>query len=269
MFSTKSRTLVASLILTLGAACAGPAALTGKENAEAAYNKAVGNLKNGEYPDALAAFADVKAKFPYSKYAALADLRLADTHFEQGKFLEAVDAYRQFIKMHPTHQEIPYALWRIAESDFKQAPDAWWFLPPPEERDQSTVRLAISAYQDVIDRYPQSEYAPQARAKIDDCHRLLAEHELYVAKFYWKHEKWQAAAARAEGLAKDYPNLGFDAEALLLAVRARTNAGDAELARNAGQRLVAKFPQSAEAAEAQNLMRKLPAQPSPTAPVGG
>lgn len=268
-FINSCRLWVSLLVLTSVGACAGPDALLAKnKNAEAAYDKAINDLKDGAYPEALAGFAEVKTKFPYSKYAALSDLRIADTHFARDKFIEAIDAYRQFVKMHPAHDQVPYAMWRIGESYAAQTPEDWWFMPPVAEKDQADVRLAVSAYQDFIDHYPASEYVPKAREKIIACRRRLADHELYVAEFYWKRDKWQAAAARAEGIAKDYPDVGLGAQALLLAAQARVKAGEPALARIAAQKLLETYPKSNEAKTGELLLRTLPPA-SPTSPSSG
>lgn len=261
MLFPRTRGFVALVALVVVGGCAGAGAFgRGKtQTAEDAYNEAMEDLQDGIYPEALRGFAGVKAKFPYSRFAALADLRVADTHFEQGKHVEAIDAYRQFVKLHPNHDDVPYAMLRIGDAYFEQAPDDWWFLPPSAEKDQANVKLAITAYDDLVERYPKSEQAAKGREALAVARRRLAEHELYVAKFYWKREKYRAAANRAEGLVTRFSGLGFDVEALWLAARAHAKAGETTAARAAAQRLVDKFPQSAEAGEAQSLLRELTA----------
>ena len=265
----KSRILILGVFAALVSGCAAASALGrgAAKTPEEAYQRAVDDLADGLYPEAISGFADVKTKFPYSKLAALADLRTADTYYEQGKFLEAIDAYRQFMKLHPNHAEAPYAMWRIAESYREQIPEDWWFLPPASEKDQGNTRLAISAYRDMIDRYPTSEHAQKSRDKLAECRKKLAEHELYVAHFYWKRGKYPASAARAEGLVREYGGLGLDPEALLLAARARKLAGQLAEARADAEKLVTQFPQASEAAGAKDLLAELPA-PAP-APTGG
>lgn len=266
MLSVRTRSLGAILSLLL-ASCAGTLSHGKGKTAEELYKNAMEDLHDSLYPEALQGFSEIKAKFPYSKYAALADLRSADTHYERGKYVEAIDAYRQFMKLHPTHEEVPYAMFRIGEAYAKQAPEDWFFMPPAAEKDQANTRLAISAYQDVIDRYPKAEYAEKARQRLAECKRVLAEHELYVAKFYWHREKWRAAANRAEGVVRDYGGSKLDPEALLLAARAFGRAGDANEARADAQKLLEKFPTSSEAADAKKLLAELPppAAPAPAA----
>jgi outer membrane protein assembly factor BamD len=258
------------VVSLLVASCAGTLGHGKGKTAEELYKNASEDLKDSLYPEALQGFSDVKAKFPYSKYAALADLRTADTHFERGKYVEAIDAYRQFMKLHPNHEEVPYAMFRIGEAYAKQAPEDWFFMPPAAEKDQANTRLAISAYQDAIDRHPKSEYAAKAKERLAECKRVLAEHELYVAQFYWKNEKWRAAANRAEGVVRDYGGSRLDPEALLLAARALGRAGDAAEARADALKVIERFPTTSEAAQAKKLLGELPPAPAPApAPAQG
>ncbi len=243
------------------AACAGSNANRPEgDDAEAMYQRAMADLEDGLFPEALAAFAEVKTKHPYSKYAALADLRIADTHFERAKYLEAIDAYRQFLKLHPNHPESAYCYFRIGEAYFEQIPKDWWFLPPAAEKDQENTRRAITAFKDVLDRYPKDAYAEKARESLQEARRKLADHEMYVAQFYWKRERHLAAAQRAEGLVRDYSGLGLDAEALWLALEARKELGDTAKVREHAERLVREHPGTSQAQDAQQILEDLGAQ---------
>lgn len=250
--------ITAGLTLTL-VGCATTLIRGTPKTAEDQYAQAMEDLASSLYPEATQGFTDLKTKFPYSKFAALADLRIADTNFERGKFVEAVDGYRAFLKLHPNHEEAPYAMFKIGEAYFEQIPGDWWFLPPSAEKDQGNTRLAISAYRDFLGRYPASKHADDGKRRLDDCRRKLADHEMYVAQFYMKHERWAAAAGRAEGLVRDYPNLGLDAAALWLAAEARFLANEPEAARTSAERLQKDFPSTSEAARAAELLQKLAA----------
>jgi outer membrane protein assembly factor BamD len=255
------------------------------------------DLSDGLYPEALSGFTGLKAKYPYSKYASLADLRIADTHFERGKFLEAIDAYRAFLKYHPSHPQAVYAMFRIAEAHREQIPSDWWFLPPSAEKDQASTRLAIAAYRDLLARYPNQQETDKGRGKLeacrakvashpeteeappevekcralidqqtlvergalhlDECRRKLADHEIYVARFYFERQRYKAAAARAEGLLADYGGLGLDPQALWLAARARLALQENDVARDKLERLRREFPESNEAGDAAALLGRL------------
>lgn len=221
------------------------------------YAQAVADLKDSLYPEALDGFETIKARFPYSKYAALSDLRIADVHYERQAYVEAVDAYRNFLKYHPTHSEAPYAMFRIAEAYQQQMPTDFFFLPPSNEKDQAQTKLAISAFKDMLSRYPQSEYAEKANEKLDECRKHLGEHELYVARFYFKREKWVASAARAEGILRDYPGLGLDAEALWIAGKSRYSQKELVEARVHLTKLEAEYADTSEAKKGKSVLEEM------------
>lgn len=229
------------------------------------YDVGMEDLNDGLYPEAISGFTDLKTKYPYSKYAALADLRIADTHFERGKFVEAIDAYRTFLKFHPNHSEAPYAMFRIGEANYEQIPTNWWFLPPGAEKDQGSTKLAITAYRDMLARYPDADAASDARKRLDECRRKLADHELYVARFYYDRDRYKAASGRAEFLLKNYSGLGLDSEALLLVARSKRALNDYDGARDAATKLKTEHPESGEASKAEALLDGLPppAKPQP------
>ncbi|MFH0903049.1 MAG: outer membrane protein assembly factor BamD [Pseudomonadota bacterium] len=288
-----------TLLFLLGlllSACATTLLRGAAQNAQQAYDVAMEDLDDGLFPEAIAGFSEVKAKYPYSQYVALADLRIADMHFARGKFIEAIDAYRVFLKLHPSHAEAAYAMFRIAEANFEQIPEDWWFLPPSAEKDQGNTRLAISAYRDLVARFPNLEHSDKGKARLatcrekietpvadtndverescrvalaqqqlivdavarlDECRRKLADHEIYVARFYFGRRQYVAAATRADALLRDYTGLGLDAAALLLSARSRLQLGEDQVARENLQRLTKDFSDAEEAEDAQELLRQL------------
>lgn len=224
---------------------------------DALYEAAVDDLESGLYPEALKQLAEIKAKFPYSRFAALADLRTADTHFKRNKYQEAIDAYRNFLKFHPNHDEAAYAMFRIGEAYHEQIPGDWWFMPPAAEKDQASTRMAISAYQDMLARFDKDPMAATAVERLNACRRKLADHEIYVARFYFTRARYTAAALRAEGLLHDYPGLGLDKDALWLAGKSRFEQGDPVAAAVALRRLSTEFAETQEGRDAAALLEKL------------
>src|SRR5258706_13125467 len=128
MNSNKSL-LCASLVLVVGAAIAigcgggkGGAAAEYSVSAQKNYDKGVKELDAKDWVAASKYFGFIKSRFPYSKYAVLAELRLADAEFGAEQFLEAIDSYRLFIKFHPTHEMVAngYTSFRIGPADYNQ-----------------------------------------------------------------------------------------------------------------------------------------------------
>lgn len=220
------------------------------------------NMESGLYPEAIQGFSEVKSKYPYSKLAVLADLRTADVQFRRGNHSEAIDAYREFLKLHPRHEDAPYAMLQIGEAYFEQIPGDWWILPPPAEKDQASTRRAITAYRDMLARYPQDPLATKAQARLDECRRKLADHELYVAQFYLRHEHYRAAATRAEGLIQDYPGLGLDSAALWIVARSMQTLGEAAAARAALERLTREHGDTTEGQRAAEVLRQMSGAPT-------
>src|SRR5512142_2648389 len=110
------RPLAAALLLLALAACSKHVTFSGEAKLmptpEENYKAGQELLKDGSYSDAQKFFDYVKTKFPFSKYAALSDLRTADSKFQQGQFAEAADAYANFVKLHPSHEDVDYAEFR-------------------------------------------------------------------------------------------------------------------------------------------------------------
>src|SRR5689334_6586420 len=113
-------------------------------SAQKNYEKGLKELEHGDWVAASKYFGFIKSRFPYSKYAVLAELRLADAEFGAEQYLEAVDSYKMFVKFHPTHEMVAngYASLRIAEAYYEMLPGDYWILPPSYEKDQSSVEDA-------------------------------------------------------------------------------------------------------------------------------
>lgn len=187
--------------------------LTAKQN----YERGLTELKDENYPEALRYFTYVKQKFPFSKYAALAELAAADTEFERGSYQEAIDAYKSFLRLHPKHEKVAegYVSFRIAEAYVKEMPDDWFLIPPSFEKDQSAVLDALRELNSLIDRFPDSKYLKQARDYRRGVLRRLIDHEVFVARFYLDRGHPKGAILRIKEALRRYPDSGRDAELLL------------------------------------------------------
>src|SRR5512138_976342 len=144
MISNKLASLVAAATLVIAAAVgcggkSGSAAVEYSVSAAKNYEKGLKELETKDWIAASKYFGFIKTRFPYSKYAVLAELRLADAEFGAEQYLEAIDSYRLFIKFHPTHEMVAngYASFRIGEGYYKQLPWDFWLFPPSYEKDQS------------------------------------------------------------------------------------------------------------------------------------
>ena len=186
-----ARLLVITLLAVapLAAGCGaktGTGAVDYSVSAQKNYARGLEQLGDTQWVAAAKYFAFIKSRFPYSKYAVLAELRLADAEFGAEQYLEAIDSYRLFIKFHPTHEMVAngYASFRIGEAYYKQLPGDFWLFPPSFEKDQSATEDAATELKSFLDKYPASPYRDKAKEIVVRVGKRLADHEWYVARYY-------------------------------------------------------------------------------------
>jgi outer membrane protein assembly factor BamD len=228
-----------------------------KPSAEENYQAGVELIQDKSYPESEKFFEYVKTKFPFSKYAALSELRLADAKFAQDRFPEAVEAYEQFVKLHPTHEDVDYARFRAGLAHFKDSPSNFVLFPPAHEKDQRQLEKAAAALTLFLEKHPNSRYAPEGRKVLTQANARLAEHEWYVAEYYFKRKRWAGAAGRYEALVDKFPGTPHEAEALLKLAQAALALDEKHRARTALQRLIVKHPQDPRRAEAEKRLAEL------------
>jgi outer membrane protein assembly factor BamD len=253
---------VVVVTIAITAACGGKAGDSAVEysvSAQKNYEKGLAMLEAKDWVAASKYFGFIKSRFPYSKYAVLAELRLADAEFGAEQYLEAIDSYRLFIKFHPTHEMVAngYASYRIGEAYYKQLPGDFWMFPPSYEKDQSATEDAANELKTFMDKYPDSPYRAKAKEILVKVGKRLADHEWYVARYYWDRGKPMGTVIRLRRLLERYRGVGYDEEALWLLGRAYVSVGMPDRARTAWQELVAKHPRSERADDARTALASL------------
>ncbi len=189
--------------------------LTYTEDARKAYDEAMDSFREKDWESARALFSELKKLFPQSRFARLAELRLADIDFAQEKFTEAIGSYRTFVTNHRHDREVEYARYRLAKALYFDVDDTV-FLPPAEERDQGTASEAHRELRSFLKQYPRSRYRRDVDYMLDVVTGRLVRHELYVARYYRRLDNFDAALARIDYATRNFPESGLDAEALLL-----------------------------------------------------
>lgn len=250
-----------SLLLVLATLGCSHASLTGEPRygraAEDDYKSGQQELKSRNYVEATKFFEHVRTKYPFSRYAALSELRLADVKYDQDRFIEAGEAYQAFVRLRPGHEEVDYAAFRVALSHWKDGPSDFFLYPPPFEKDQTQVKDAAKAFEDFLKKYPASTYRPEAERLLARARHLLVEHEWYVAQFYAKRNHWAGAANRLEGLVKNYPDSPREPAALLDLAAAYLKLDERFRAQQALQRLIVEHPKDPRRPEAERLLASL------------
>lgn len=232
----RSLWLALSLFVLTLSACGGVERKRGESPAEELYLKGVDAQADEDFLTATELFRSVKTKFVYTRFAALAELRLADVQFDQGRFVEAISLYQSFIQGRPNHREVSYATWRVAESYFKQRPSDFFLMPPSHERDRGPTRDALRALAHYLSRFPEGEHVKEAKRYQTACRTTLAEYELYVARFYRSQGSISAAEGRYKVIIKafeDVPALWRESAEELLAIYRRQDKREEASALNA------------------------------------
>lgn len=163
----------------------------------------------GNYNEAVKNFKIILDEHPFSAQAMLAELKAADAHYYNKQYAEAKTLYKAFEERHPTNEAIPYVMFQIGMCDYSRSDRI--------DRDVSGPQEAIKSFTRLINAYPQSPYAKEAKAKIIDSKEFLVNHEYLVAVFYVRTDRHEEAKHRLKYLLAMYPdsNLAPPAKALL------------------------------------------------------
>ncbi len=238
-------------------------------SARYAFEEAESALAGSYHKEAIQGFRKVMNRYPQSKYATLAELRIADTQYEEQTWEEAASSYRQFARRHPTHEKAAYAAYRVGLSYYSARPDNIFLFPPDHEYDQTPTKNAIAGFRTYLRRYPEDTLADDAKTKIAECRTMLAEHEIYVARFYRHRDKLEASAGRFEIVREQFGDLTIGAEAMFELADVYVTLKQAEKAEAALQSLIAAAPGDELVARARRRLdevAKLPRISPETAP---
>jgi outer membrane protein assembly factor BamD len=171
-------------------------------NPEALYRRGYDDYQRGRYKPAIESFQRLKEQYPLSDLAILAELGMADAYFSDEQYADAAVNYTDFVNLHPTNDNLPYALYQLGMCHHKQITTI--------DRDQTETVKAKKEFETLLARFPRSKFAVMAEKMLLDCNKRLAEQELYVGEFYFKRKKYKAALGRFELIQRNYPNCGID-----------------------------------------------------------
>ncbi|WP_244154289.1 outer membrane protein assembly factor BamD [Desulfospira joergensenii] len=177
-----------------------------EKNAEQLAAEGASEFMNENYTAAIRSYTDLKDWYPFSKYAILAELKIADAHFRLEEYDEAVLAYEDFEKLHPRNEAVPYVI--------HQTGLCWFNQIGTVDRDHAPAMNAMAQFRRLMEQFPQSEYAQDAPDNIEKCINNIAGHELYVADFYLKTKKYKAALKRYQYIVEFYPQAPQSQKAL-------------------------------------------------------
>ncbi len=176
---------IITLLMILLSACSSDKP-EGKTEAEILYKEAEELMKADRFILATEKLNLIKTQHPYSFYATPAELLQADILYEQENYVEAAAAYLLFRDFHPRHEKIPYVVFKIADSYYKQIPDTI-------DRDLEPAIEALKYYDEVIQKYGDTSYKKDAERRIEKAKKMLRQKDQYIADFYFRTKEFSAA----------------------------------------------------------------------------
>ncbi|MER2605876.1 MAG: outer membrane protein assembly factor BamD [Siculibacillus sp.] len=251
-----ARVVGAAMLALTVAACASQKDDMGLDStpADQLYNEGLVQLQSGKRADAVKKFDDVDRLHPHSEWSKKAILMQAYTQFERGAYTDCITAAQRFVTLYPTSPDAAYAQYLIGESHYLQIPEV--------SRDQARTANALEAYGELIQKYPTSPYADDARKKILTVKDQLAGKEMDIGRFYLKKRQYLAAINRFKVVVSQYQTTRHVEEALARLVECYYAMGVVNEAQTAAAVLGHNFPDSQWYKDSYDLIHKGGYEPS-------
>lgn len=209
------------------------------------YQQGVKNVKKKRYPQAIEDFEALESRYPFGTYADKAQLGALYAYYLNEDYTAALPAIDRFIRMHPRHPHIDYVYYMKGLLYYAQAEGFFSkYLPVPrEDRDTIPAKKALSTFDVIVKRFPQSVYREDAQRRMIFLRHLLAENELYAAQFYMKKGAYVAVINRAQFVLTHFDETPSVKEALILLETAYRKLNLFDLAEDAHRTLILNYPQ--------------------------
>ena len=240
----KRSSFVLLVSLCLLAACAA----TKPKNQAEYFQNAESMFRSGAYGLAIDSYREMIDQYPFGEQTEEAELRIAHAHFLNQAYIEAIAAFTDFQRRHPTSPFLPFVGYELGMAYKAQMGTI--------DRDQSAARSADAYFSAVMIQYPDSPYAELAREELTSCRDSQAEHELYVARFYARKGNFPAVENRALEIVGRYPESSVADEALYSLGRLYQESDDQRRATLAYAALLQDHPYSARAPEARAALEQ-------------
>lgn len=213
-----------------------PEGIAANATPESIYNAGVDAMQAEQFARAAALFDLIEREHPYSSWAVNAQLMAAYAEYQRNRYTEAIGALERFIQLNPAHQHVAYAYYLRALSYYEQIADV--------RRDQQGTVNAMSALQDVVNRFPDTAYARDARLKIDLARDHLAGKEMEIGRWYQGQRLYTAAIGRFRRVIEQFQTTNYVPEALHRLTEIYLTLGLTDEARKTASVLGHNFPGS-------------------------
>ncbi len=217
------------------------------KSVEELYSEARASMDKGSWETALQQLRTLEARYPYGKHATQAQIDTVYIYYRTEQTGLAQAAADRFIKLHPTHSSVDYIYYLKGLSSFEEDSSMLGRLLGHDDlsdRDASPMYSALTAFQEVYTRFPDSQYAADARVRAQRLLESMARNEIVVAKYYYQKDAHVAVVNRASGVVQDYASTPAVEEALALMMSSYRKMGMNDLSDDARRVLEHNFPDS-------------------------
>jgi outer membrane protein assembly factor BamD len=210
------------------------------------YTEAKLALSKHDYAKAIKYYQQIEIRFPYSRFATQAQIDLAYADYKSGDTESAISAIDRFIKLHPNNPAVDYAYYLEALCNFNGDLGflASYTGQDPTERDPKAERDAFEGFKELVTRFPNSKYTPDAIQRMRYLVDSLATYEIHVARYYLRRGAYIGAANRVQYSLKEYPQAPANEEGLLIMVKSYDALGLTDLRDDAERVMKSNFPDS-------------------------
>jgi outer membrane protein assembly factor BamD len=210
------------------------------------YDEARSEMDGGHYEAAIKLFEKLESNYPFGTYAAQAQMEIAYAYYKSQDQAQALAAVERFIKLHPNHAQVDYMYYLRGLVNFN---DQIGFLSvlyeqDPTERDPKATREAFAAFKALVDKFPNSKYAPDSIARMKYLINAMASYEVHVSNYYLRRGAYLAALNRAQAAVSDYADAPAREEALYIMVRCYDKLGMLELRDDTSRVFQRNYPNS-------------------------
>lgn len=245
-FTLRSLTLTGFLLLAGCSSLPDQVDETVGWNAQKLYSEAKESMSDGAWDRAIKMFEKLESRYPYGRYAQQAQLEVAYAYYKSNEPASAIAACDRFIKLHPNHPNVDYAYYLKGLANFNEDLGLLGSLANQDlsERDPKATRESFDTFKELAQRFPDSKYTPDAMLRMRYLVNALASYEVHVSRYYYNRGAYVAAASRAQGVLKDFPQSPAMEEALFLMVKSYDALQMNDLRDDADRVLHKNFPKS-------------------------
>jgi outer membrane protein assembly factor BamD len=210
------------------------------------YDEAREEMSGGHYEAAIKLFEKLESNYPFGTYAAQAQMEIAYAYYKSQDQAQAMAAVERFIKLHPNHPQVDYMYYLRGLINFN---DQIGFLSvlyeqDPTERDPKATRESFAAFKALVDKFPNSKYAPDSIARMKYLINAMASYEVHVSNYYLRRGAYLAALNRAQAAVADYADAPAREEALYIMVRCYDKLGMFDLRDDTSRVFQRNYPNS-------------------------